>query len=77
MKGILRFDLSDPDDRREFSLACKARDYNLFVWDFSQEVLRKYCKYGLPEKYLGGEDLMEHIRDRFYELYNKYNLSED
>lgn len=77
MKGILKFDLSDPDDRREFKLACKASDYQSFIWHFSQDVLRKYYKYGVPDELKDGDKLIEHIREQFYELCNEYNLDEN
>lgn len=76
MKGILKFDLTEPDEKRKFELAFKAEDYQLFIWDFSQDILRKYYKYGLPDALKDGEALIEHIRDEFYRLFNEYNLSE-
>ncbi len=77
MQGILKFDLSDPDERREFELACKARNYQIFVSDFKEQVLRKYHKYGLPDELKDGEKLLEHIRARFFELYNEYKLDDN
>ena len=55
MQGILKFDLSDPDERREFELACKARYYQIFVSDFKEHVLRKFYKHGLPDDLKDGE----------------------
>ncbi|HEV2524734.1 MAG TPA: hypothetical protein VGU44_06345 [Gammaproteobacteria bacterium] len=76
MKGILKFDLTDPDEKRKFELALKAEDYQLFIWNFSQNVLRKYYKYELPDELKNGESLIKHIYDEFYQLFNEYNLVE-
>lgn len=76
MQGILRFNLTDPNEKRKFELAIKAEDYQLFIWNFSQDVLCKYYKYELPDDLKDGETLIEHIHDEFYRLFNQYNLLE-
>ncbi len=77
MKGILEFDLDDFDDKNKFELAGKVLDYQMFVWDYGQEVLRKYYKYGLPDEYKNNADaLLEHLRDEFYRLKEERGLQD-
>jgi len=76
MKAILKFDLNDPDDTREFHLASKAKDYQLFVWSFSEDVLRRYYRYGLPKEITNTEELLEHLRAEFRRLFEEYKLDD-
>lgn len=76
MKGILRFNLDDVDDKHAFDLACNAQSYQSFIFDFSQQVLRKYYKYGLPDELKDGDKLLEHIHKQFHLLFGEYNLQE-
>ena len=45
MKGILTFDLDNPDDARKHHLASKADELALAIWDYDQQ-LRSWLKYG-------------------------------
>jgi len=49
MKGILEFNLDDPDDRAEHEIAVKARSLLNAINSFDQDVLRKTTKYGLSK----------------------------
>lgn len=76
-KGILEFDLTDPESKEDFDLAVHAADYKLALWDFSQDVLRKMTKYGvLDDQELSESDreLAQKIADKFYEILNDRDL---
>jgi hypothetical protein len=75
-KGTLTFDLDDPDDRDAFNRACKADDYQIFIWDYSQEVIRPLWKHGIPEELKDPDALLEHLRDKFFETLSDRGLSD-
>lgn len=79
-KGILEFDLTDPDAKSDFELAVNAIDYKLTLWDFSMDVLRQMTKYG----FINGRELTEveanlaqEISDKFYEIINERDIKLD
>lgn len=76
MKGILEYDLLDPEQEDDFKLAINARDYQLFIWEFSQGILRNYSKYGIPEHIKDAESLLEKIREEFYNFKEKYKIED-
>lgn len=77
MKAILKFDLDDPDDKRQHDLALKGKSYSMFVWDYWNEVIRPLYKHDLPEKFKDGDALLEHMRTQFLEYLHEYGLKTD
>ena len=59
MKAILEYDL--PDEREEFEIAVKSRDYFCQLWDIDQH-LRSLLKHGDPEA-ISTEQLAQNIRN--------------
>ena len=47
MKAILEFDLSDPEDQRQYRLCNSAEDANSFIYDIGEQ-LRSWYKYPGP-----------------------------
>ena len=79
-KGILEFDLTDPEAQADFELAVNAIDYKLTLWDFSMDVLRQMTKYGfINGRELTGVEanLAQEISDKFYELLNERDIKLD
>ena len=76
MKAIIKYDLEDPDDTRAFHLACKAQDYQMFVWDFGQDVLRKFDRYGVPDNLATPAEIVCRIRDEYIRMFNEYKLED-
>lgn len=70
MKVTLTFNLNKEDEARYFKLAQKAREMDMFINEFDEQSLRQRIKYTeLTEKEY---NLVEKIRDEFYELYNSH-----
>ena len=59
MKATLEFDL--PDEKEEFEIAVKSRDYYSQLWDIDQH-LRSLLKHGDPEAQ-STRELAENIRN--------------
>lgn len=49
MRAKLTFDLSDPDDRNEFTRCTKATDAYIALWDIGQEIFRPHRKHGYSD----------------------------
>ena len=75
MKHIIEFNL--PEENDELKTTLNASNYYCALWDFSQEVLRAYDKYGIPEqcKDMSLEDFISHIRERFNETLSSNDVS--
>lgn len=74
-KGILEFDLNEPDDRQGHLRAVKALDIMLALWDVDQ-YLRSQTKYNedlTQEAY----DALDRAREEFYQILNKHGVSMD
>lgn len=72
MKAILEFNL--PDDQHEFDLAVESGRMYSALWDISQE-LRTLWKY----EELSEEEwnMVERIRDKFYEILDDNKIKLD
>lgn len=93
MKAQLTFDLGNPLDKHAFDeIACgDAKKLKSAMYEFSEQVLRKYYKYGIPfEKIegLGGTTLespegnaafimLEHLRSEFHRLLTDHDARLD
>ena len=74
MKGILEFNLDEPDDMLSFTRANKAQDYFLALWDIGEQ-LRSWDKHGHPFK--DADDALVQIREDFYRVMNHFNINLD
>jgi hypothetical protein len=59
-KAILKYDLSDPDDRIEHLRALKSTDMALVIWDFVYNT-RKRIEYDIDKNDLGGYAVLDRI----------------
>jgi len=67
MKGILEFDLDNPDDLESYNLCNNAANMYSCLFEFDQK-LRSMCKH------TDNKEACE-IRDLLYEYLNQYNIS--
>ena len=72
MKATLEFNL--PDDQHEWENAVNANSMYLALWDISQE-LRTLWKY--EELNEDEWNMVERIRDKFYEILSEHNINLD
>jgi len=74
-KGILEYDLSNPDDMVSYLRAVKSLDMALILWDMEQ-YLRSQLKYN---EQLSDEEYktFQKVKEKLIELMLKYNVSID
>jgi hypothetical protein len=72
MKGILEFDLNDPDDKVEFQLTSHARGWVNAMWDLDQW-LRGKVKYG--HTYKTADEALEATRAMLFEQLSGHGVS--
>lgn len=64
-------------DKEEFYLLSHAGDFYWVLWDFAQDVLRHHLKHN-PENLTAEQlDILEKVRDRFYELMSEHGVDFD
>lgn len=61
-KAVLKYDLSDPDDRIEHLRAVKATDMALVIWDFVYN-MRKRVEDEIEERDLNAHSSLDVIMD--------------
>ena len=71
MKATLEFDLSDPEDYRQYRLCNSAEDADAFIFDIGEQ-LRSWDKYGSPFK--TAEEAIEGVREEYYRLIEYHNI---
>jgi len=76
MEAILKFDLNDPDDKREHERMLKSMDMHLALWDISQE-LRSKVKYAPDSMSEDEYKAWEQAQDMFYRIINEYTINLD
>jgi len=74
MKGIIKFDLNDPDDKREHTLMIKASDMHSTLWDLSQEIRNKLKYVELSDE---EEKVWEEVSEIFYNTLNSHTINLD
>lgn len=75
-KGILEFDLNEPDDVQAHKRAIKALDMALVLWDIDQylRAQTKYAPDSMPEEVY---DALEKTREKFYDILRDHNIDID
>jgi hypothetical protein len=77
--ALLKYDLTDPDDRLEFERSTKSLDMALSIWEFAYNT-----KKGI-ERELDADDeskqreydVLERVFERFWEILNEHDISPD
>ena len=76
MKAILKFDLSDIDDKIEFNQCTKANDMAHVLWELALNSKKNFTKYKEGEEeayYKAAYEIFEHI----YDLLESYDINVD
>lgn len=76
MKAILKFDLSDPDDRADHKIAVHANDMAFILWEFLYNS-RKDFEWKINEKNLNGYDTLDMVYEKLSELLDEHSLNID
>lgn len=76
MEAILKFDLNDPEDRREHERMLKSMDMHLALWDISQG-LRSKVKYAPDSMSKDEYKAWEQAQEMFYRIINEYTINLD
>lgn len=70
-KAILEFDLTDAQDREEFTKCNKAHDAHMALWEMAQAI-RNWCKY--DER---NDIPTDEIHAKFYDILGARDVSLD
>ncbi len=64
-------------DEEEFYMISHGKDFYFTLWDFAQDVLRHHLKHN-PENLTDEQyEIVEKIRDRFYEIMSEHGVDFD
>lgn len=74
-QALLKFDLSDGEERLDHLRAIRSLDFLLAIWDISQ-YFREQLKYR-DNSDLTGEQALEKAREEFNDILDKHNISLD
>lgn len=74
MEAILKFDLNDPEDRREHERMLKSMDIHIALWDISQE-LRSKVKYASDSMSEDEYKAWEQAQEIFYRIINEHTIN--
>lgn len=75
VKGIIKFDMSDLDDRKAYLRCFKSLDMSLVLWTFMRQTRKEFENNTLSSEdfYAGVEQTFE----KFNELLDKYAINID
>ncbi len=75
-KGILEFDLNEPDDIMAHKRATKALDLALALWDITHNT-KKSIEWSLEGKELDKYEVLDLVYDRLYSILDEHNIKLD
>jgi len=75
-KAILKYDLTDVDDRMSHMRAVKSLDMMMVLWDLDQE-LRSLTKYAPDDMSTEEYETYSKVRDLLREKMNRHNIDFD
>lgn len=76
MKAILKFDLSDPDDRIDHKIAVHANDMAFILWALLYNS-RKSFEQEMDEKHLTGDGVLDLVYKRLTDLLDERSINID
>lgn len=77
MKATLTFNLSDPDDSRDYYLANKASDMAMFIWHLSHNT-KKELEYDIEAKgKISNYDTLDMLFEKIGEMLIEYDINEN
>jgi hypothetical protein len=75
-KGILEFDLNEPDDILAHKRAVKSLDLALALWDITHNT-KKSIEWSLDGKELDKYEVLDLVYDRIYLILEEHNIKLD
>ena len=75
-KGILEFDLNEPDDIMAHKRAAKSLDMALALWDITHNT-KKSIEWSLDGKELDKYDVLDMVYEKIYEILEEHNIKLD
>lgn len=77
MKAALTFNLSDPDDSRDYYLVNKSSDMAMFIWQLSHNT-KKELEYEIEaKKKMNSYETLDMIFEKIHELLNEHDINID
>jgi hypothetical protein len=78
-EAILKFNLSDPDDRVEFERTSKSLDMALSLWEFGYNTKKGFEReLESDEKTTDREfELLDKVYQKFWDILNEHNINID
>ena len=78
-KGILEFDLDDPESQSAHLRATKADKAYSALSSIQHDLFRRYRKYGLPPNLanLSPQDLIEQLEEEFHSILRESSIDLD
>ena len=74
MKAILEFNLDEPDDKEQFTVASNAVNFYMALYDFDQQ-MRSWVKYG--HKFKDIDDALYDVREKLWECMDDNHVNFD
>jgi hypothetical protein len=75
-KGILEYDLNEPDDIMAHKRAAKSLDMALALWDITHNT-KKSIEWSLEGKELDKYEALDLVYERIYEILEDHNIKLD
>lgn len=77
MKATLTFNLSEPDDSRDYYLVNKSSDMAMFIWELSHNT-KKHIEHELEgSSKFTRYDTLDLVFEKIHELLNEYDINTD
>lgn len=75
MKATLTFNLSDPDDSRDYYLVNKSSDMAMFIWQISHNT-KKELEYEIDaKKKMSSYETLDMLFEKIHELLNEHDIN--
>lgn len=75
-KGILKYDLNEPDDMMAHKRAVKSLDLALALWDITHNT-KKSIEWSLDGKDIDKYEVLDLVYDRIYLILEEHNIKLD
>jgi hypothetical protein len=75
-KGILEFDLNEPDDIMAHKRAVKSLDMVMALWTITHNT-KKSLEWSMEGKEMDKYDALEMVYDKIYEILDEHNIKID
>ena len=76
MKAIVKFDLTDPDDRLDHKQWAKASDMACVLWEFAHNS-KKSIEWEMDGKEINKYEALDMVFEKFWDLMNEHSINID